>query len=109
MIHTYDIDKNSSPYILQAFSELKRKEIPVFFLAASLPDDPEGGLWYLYTFDYEYEQPGLRAYYRAGLVAEGCYDAISAETDDFAGDIARCVESHYNDIMLLKMNEERIP
>lgn len=105
MNYTYDINKRAAPHILQAFSELKRKEIPIRFLAAELPENQEDGLWYLYTFDYAFEKEGLRVYYTTGMVAEGCYDAISAETDNFAADIAKVVEDHYFEIM----NRERIP
>lgn len=90
---------------MEAAGILRSRNIPVTILASTLPEDPEGGLWYLYTFYKESIQPGLKAHYNAGMVAEGCYDAISVETDDFTGDIVRCIEDHYTVIM----NEERIP
>lgn len=106
---TYDIDNRSFHIIMEAAGILRSRNIPVTILASTLPEDPEGGLWYLYTFHKESIQPGLKAHYNAGMVAEGCYDAISVETDDFARDIVKCVESHYYDIVTAQMNEERIP
>ena len=102
---TYDIDNRSFPYVMEAAGILRSENIPVTILASALPEDPDGGLWYLYTFHKENIQPGLKAYYHADMVAEGCYDAISVETDDFTGDIVKCIEDHYTVIM----NEERIP
>lgn len=103
---TYDIDNRSFHIIMEAASILHSRNIPVTILASSLPEDPDGGLWYLYTFHKECIQPGLKAHYHnAGIVAEGCYDAISVEADDFTGDIVKCIEDHYTTIM----NEELIP
>lgn len=102
---TYDIDNRSFHIIMEAAGILRSRNIPVTILASTLPEDPDGGLWYLYTFHKESIQPGLKAHYNAGMVAEGCFDAISVETDDFTGDIVKCIEDHYTVIM----NEERIP